>query len=94
MKKVIKKAIVYSLLVGIAQFGLNASILEASPRSDMQQQNNQRQLQENQRHNQAMQRQNNESDQNWNDRQWQENQTHDQLIHQIEADVIVMFLNS
>jgi len=68
------------------QVGLGASIgtsiIEASPRSDMQ------------RHEQVMQRQNNENDQELNDRQWQENQTHDQKIRQIEADVVVMFLNS
>jgi len=76
MKKVIKQAIIYSLLVGIAQFGLNPSILEASPRSDMDKQHNELQSQENNRHNKEMQRQGDESIQTWNDRKVQENTLH------------------
>jgi hypothetical protein len=41
-----------------------------------------------------LQRDDNENPRDWNGRQWQENQTHDQMIRQIEADVIVMFLNN
>jgi len=76
MKKLVKKVIVYSLLVGIAQFGLNPSILEASPRSEMQQQHNDLQSQETARHNKEMKHQGDESAKAWNDRQWQENKTH------------------
>ncbi len=46
-----------------------------------------------QRHEQALQRHENENDRDWNDRQWVENQRHDQNVHQIEADLTVMFLN-
>jgi len=76
MGKMAKKIIVYSLLAGIAQFGLNPAVLEASPRSDMEQQHNERQLQENNRHNSEMQRQGDESVQTWNNRKLQENQIH------------------
>lgn len=79
-------------MVCTAQFGLNASILEASPRSDWQQQKKGRQALENRQHNQEMQRRDNENAQDWNDRQWLENQTHEKLVRQIEADVIVMAL--
>jgi len=82
LNKGIRKAIVCSLLVGTAQFGLNSSVLEASPRSDMQQRHDQRQLQEKKRHNQEMRRQVNESAQNWNDRQWRENQQHGHFVKQ------------
>jgi len=45
MKKMVKKAIVYSLLAGITQFGLNTSILEAAPTSDqIQEQQNKQQV--------------------------------------------------
>ena len=77
MRKIIKKLIVYSLLVGIAQFGLNTSILEASPRSEWLQQIRGRQELEIKQHNQEMQRRANENDQEWNDRQWKENQQHE-----------------
>jgi hypothetical protein len=46
-----------------------------------------------QRHEREMQRRDNENDRDWNDRQWLENQQHDQMVRQIEADVIMMFLN-
>ena len=46
MRKIVKKAIVYSLLVGITQFGLNASILEASPKNDNRQDQRYEQQQE------------------------------------------------
>ncbi len=82
MKKIIRQAIVYSLLVGIGQFALNASIIEASPRSDMQQQHNEWQSQENIRHNKQMQRQGDESVKEWNDRKEQENQQHTRLSRQ------------
>jgi len=80
MKKGIKKVIVYSLLVGMAQFGLAATAtIEASPRSDawheQQRQNvrDERQHRENVRHERALQRYDYESGRDWNDRQWQEN---------------------
>ena len=72
MRKTIKKVIVYSLLVGITQFGLNASILEASPRHEQQQNGWQ---QRNDRH---WQQQRNDRD--WNDRQWRENQQHERNV--------------
>jgi hypothetical protein len=46
-----------------------------------------------QRHERELQRRDNEPWQAWNDRQWRENQRHEQMVQQIEADVIVMFLN-
>jgi len=61
---------------------IEQSKLEASPRSDMQQQQNQRKAQENQRHNQEMQRQANENAQDWNNRQWQENQNYNRNARQ------------
>jgi len=76
MRKIVKKIIAYSLLVGIVQFGLYTT-LEASPRSDWQQQKRGRQVLENKQHNQEMQRRDNENPQEWNDRQWQENQQYD-----------------
>ena len=92
MKKGIKKAIACTLLVGMAQFGLAATAtIEASPRGDRQQQEQQqnrgeRQRQENVRHEREMQRHNNESDRAWNDRQWQENQDHERNGRQIDRD--------
>jgi len=94
LKKIIKKVIVYSLLVDVGQFGLSASIIEALPRSDWQQQQNDRHWQENNRHKHEMQRRHNENARDWNDCQWQKNQTHDQMVRQIEADIIVMALNN
>ena len=81
MTKIIKKVIVYLLLVGIAQFGLNAS-LEASPRSDWQQQKKGRQALENKQHKQEMKRRDNENAQDWNDRQWRENQQYNRSARQ------------
>ncbi len=46
-----------------------------------------------QRHEREMQRRENENAREWNDRQWMENQQHDLMVHQIEADLIVMFMN-
>ena len=46
-----------------------------------------------QRHERELQRRENENDREWNNRQWQENQQHDQMVNQIEADLIVMFMN-
>jgi hypothetical protein len=46
MKKNVKKVVVYSLLIGSAQFGLSTAVLEASPKCDKQeykQQNESRQ---------------------------------------------------
>ena len=83
MRKITKKALIYSLLVGIVQFGLDASMLEASPRSYMQQQHNERQSQENIRHNKEMQRQGDESSQTWNERKLQESK---QYVHYVRED--------
>ena len=100
MKKGIKKAIVCTLLVGMAQFGLAATAtIEASPRGDRQQQEQQqnrgeRQRQENVRHEREMQRHNNESDRDWNDRQWTENQRHDNTMNEILAGVIGIVIGS
>ncbi len=41
-------------MVGMMQLGLSTAILEASPRSDWQQQHSEQQLRENQRHEQAI----------------------------------------
>jgi len=82
MKNAVKKVIIYSLLFGIAQFGLSASIVEASPRSDWQQQQNDQQSQENDRHNREMQRHGNENDRDWHNRQVQEDQQHERYIRQ------------
>ena len=108
MKKAVKKVIVYSLLVGLTQFGLNASILEASPRNDNHQgrqeqqhfqrherQENERHYRENmenERHEREMQRRENEEWQDWNDRQYLENLSHNQIIAQIAQDVVLLFL--
>ena len=77
MRRIIKNMMIYSLLVAITQFGLNTSTLEASPRSDWQQQKKGRQALEYRQHNQEMQRRINENAQEWNDRQWLENQQHE-----------------
>jgi len=84
MKKGIKKAVVCTLLVGMAQFGLaaTATTIEASPRGDWKQQMNDHQWQENHRHNQEMQRRHNENARDWNDRQWRENQQHGRWARQ------------
>ena len=96
MKNITKKVMIYSL-VGLLQIGIGASIgasiTEASPRSDWQHEQNDRRWQENNRHKQEMKRRDKESDRAWDDRQWRENQTHDQIVRQIEADIIMMFLN-
>jgi len=92
MNKGIKKAIVCSLLVGMAQFGLaTTATIEASPRGDRQQQNNwqqrnDRHWQENQRHEREMRRRGNENDRDWNDRQWRENQQHERNGRDIDRD--------
>ena len=98
MNKTVKKAIVYSLLVGITQFGVTVPVIEASglynEGSQMVQLDNrhnnreQRQRQENVRHEREMHRHNWENDQQWNDRQWQENQRHDNTMNEILAGVI------
>jgi len=83
MKKGIKKAIAYSLLVGMTQFGLAATAtIEASPRGDWKQQQNDQRWQENNRHKQEMQRRHNENARDWNDRQWRENQQHERYDRQ------------
>lgn len=140
MNTKVKKVIFYSIVVGLTQFALNASSLEASPRDDWNQQHNDQVLQESQQHDREMQRHDNENEaawnerkrieterherfalqdnerqyrnelelerhehelerheneswQDWNDRQWVENQRHQQAIQQIEADVVLLFLN-
>ena len=100
MKKSIKKVIVYSLLVGITQFGLTVPIIEASglynQGSQMVQLDNrdQRQRQENRRHEREMQRRHNENDRDWNDRQWRENQRHDNTMNEILAGVVGIVIGS
>ncbi len=93
MKNITKKIIVYSM-VGMMQFGLGATLLEASPlhnddsqrivrldnrHDNRQEQHDQRQRQEDKRHGQEMQRHHNENNQDWNNRQWRENQRHEQF---------------
>jgi hypothetical protein len=46
-----------------------------------------------QRHEREMERRQEENDQAWNDRLYLENQYHEQSVNQIEADLIVMFMN-
>ncbi|MDF2857473.1 MAG: hypothetical protein K0Q87_3324 [Neobacillus sp.] len=91
MTKIVKRAIVCSLLVGMGQFGLaGTATIEASPKSNewhqqQQQFNNGRgeqQRLENSRHEREMKRRDNESDKDWNDRQWRENQQHSQYTQQ------------
>ena len=76
MRNIAKKIMVYSM-VGMMLIGLGTAVLEASPRSDWQQQHNEQKVQENQRHERAMQRLENEDQQHWNDRQWRENQRYE-----------------
>ena len=73
---------------------MSTSIIEGSPRGDWEQKQNDRHWQEDHWHNQEMQRHQNENARDWNDRQWRENQNHEQMTQQIEADVIMMFLNN
>ncbi len=82
MKNIAKKIIVYSLLAGVMQFGFSATMLEASPRSDWQQQHNEQIAHENQRHVQEMQQRTGENHQQWNDRLWRENQQHERFARQ------------
>jgi len=72
MKDIVKKVAIISM-IAMMQIGLGASMIEASPRSDMQQQHNELQSQENKRHSREMQRQGDENVQTWHDRQVQEN---------------------
>jgi hypothetical protein len=76
MRKLTKKIIIYSM-VAMMQVGLGTAALEASPRSDWQQQHNEQQLRENQRHEQEMRQRDGEDRQHWNDRMWRENQQHE-----------------
>jgi len=46
-----------------------------------------------QRHEREIERRQYENDRDWNDRRYLENQQHEQNIQQIEADLIVMFMN-
>jgi len=99
MKKVVKKVIVYSLLVGMAQFGLATATIEASPRGDRYEQHQrhnrgERQRQENYRHEREMHRRHNENARDWNDRQWRENQRHDNTMNEILAGVIGIVIGS
>ena len=104
MTKTVKKAIVYSLLVGMAQFGLTTATLEASPRSNMHQQHerythedNERQHRnelEMQRHDREMARRDYENAQDWNDRQWRENERHDNTMNEIAAGIIGILIGT
>ncbi|MBP2651698.1 MAG: hypothetical protein H6Q74_2523 [Firmicutes bacterium] len=103
MKKIVKKVIVYSLLVGCAQFGLNASVLEASPRCDDQEHYQRYQNHDNRdhwiqkekaRHEREMRRHKNESYRAWQDRQELEKQRHDNTINEIKAGLIGILIGS
>ena len=93
MTKFVKKAIVYSLLIGITQFGVTVPVIEASQLYNDGSQLVQldrghgsrewRERQENDRHRRAMQRRHYENDRDWNDRQWRENQRHDNTMNEI-----------
>jgi ABC-type Zn2+ transport system substrate-binding protein/surface adhesin len=96
MKKSSKEINCLLSVAGVMQFGFSATVSQASPGDNWQRQhNNQKEQkeQENQRHEREMQRHDNENARDWNNRQWMENQQHDQMVQQIEADLIVMFLN-
>ena len=104
MNSLTKKIMIYSL-AAIMQFGIGASVIEASPlhidgTPGMVQLDNrhgdrdERQRQENVRHEREMHRHNNESDRDWNDRQWRENQRHDNTMNEILAGVIGIVIGS
>ena len=105
MNKIIKKTIVYSLLIGITQVGITAPVIEASQlyNGDSQRivqldnrhnQRDRRERQENIRHQREMQRRHNENDRDWNDRQWRENQRHDNTMNEIFAGIIGIVIGS
>jgi hypothetical protein len=105
MKKMIKKAIVYSLLIGITQFGVTVPVIEASQLynegsqgivqlDNRHSERNRRERQENIRHQREMQRRHNENDREWNDRQWRENQRHDNTMNEIFAGIIGIVIGS
>ena len=81
MRNLTKKIIIYSM-VGMMQIGLGTAAIEASPRGDWHQQQNDQQWQENQRHEHAMKARSRENHQQWNDRQWRENQRHEYYMQQ------------
>jgi hypothetical protein len=81
MKNITKKIIIYSM-VGMMQVGLSTAVLEASPRGNWHQQQNDQQWQENQRHEQEMKQRPGENHQQLNDRQWRENQQHERYARQ------------
>ena len=105
MKKIVKKAIVYSLLIGITQFGISAPVIEASQLYNGGSQNivqlssrhgnrDWREKQENTRHQREMRRRDRENDRDWNDRQWRENQRHDNTMNEIFAGIIGIAIGS
>jgi len=107
MKKTVKKIIVYSLLVGSVQFGLGASILEASPRHEDQEYNQQRYehreyreyrdhrfQEENERHERELRRYKVESYRDWYDRQEREKERHDNTMNELKAGLIGVLIGS
>lgn len=74
MKKITKKVIAYSLLVGIMQIGISASVLEASPKQD--QKYEQRQFQD-QRHEQKQDQWQDKKHAQAQEREFREHQRHE-----------------
>jgi len=76
MKKIVKKVITYSLLVGVMQFGISASVLEASPRKDQWQDQRQEQKHD-QRHDQRQEQWQDHRQDQAQDREYREHQRHE-----------------
>jgi hypothetical protein len=105
MRKVIKKAAIYSML-GIMQLGLGATVIEASPlhndappymeqqkdRHDRERQEHERQ--ENERHEREMRRHHHESEREWHERQEREKERHENTMNEIKAGLIGILIGS
>jgi len=101
MNKMTKEVIAFSM-VGLLQFGLGVSAIEAAqthPAPPRQEQGNDRQQQEeleralriqaeNERHEREMRRRDNESEQEWNERQERENERHEKRLKTIAGLVL------
>jgi len=74
MNKLLQKLLICTVTAGVLQIGMNASLSEASPRDDWQQQHNMQQLKENNRHAEEMKQRVNENATDWSNRQTKENQ--------------------
>ncbi|TWH44967.1 hypothetical protein [Sporomusa sp. KB1] len=92
MNKMAKKVIIFSM-VGLLQFGLGVSVIEAAHRQsepprqeqgdDRQQQDQERERRiqkENERHEREMRRRDHESEREWHERQERERERHDKAL--------------